>query len=86
MAQAPFYLGVCLLFLGQNEEAARYLKDSANIADSSFAPDASGYLALANHRLGKDDLASSLLDQLCQAGGQKSGRACQGAKELGVRR
>jgi tetratricopeptide (TPR) repeat protein len=85
MAEAPFYLGVSQLFLNQNEEAARNLKDAANLAQPPLAGDVTWYLALANHRLGKDDLASSLLGPLCKAGGKDSARACAGGKELEAR-
>lgn len=85
MAQAPFYLGVSQLFLNQNEQAARSLKAAA-IGGSPLADDATWYLALANHRLGKDDVASSTLETLCKAGGKNSNRACAGVKELASRR
>ncbi|HEY6308384.1 MAG TPA: anti-sigma factor [Candidatus Angelobacter sp.] len=85
MAEAPFYLGVSQLFLNQNEDAALSLKDAANIAEAPLVNDALWYLALANHRIGKDDLASSFLGALCRAGGKDSSRACAGAKELETR-
>jgi hypothetical protein len=86
MAQASFYLGISQLFLNQNEDAARSLKDAVNITGSPVADDAQWYLALANHRLGKDGLAWSTLDALCKAGGKDSARACAGTKELESRR
>jgi tetratricopeptide (TPR) repeat protein len=85
MAEAPFYLGVCHLFLGQNEEAARNLKDTVDLAQPPLVTDATWYLALADHRLDQDDLASGLLGNLCKGGGKDSARACAGAKELEAR-
>jgi len=86
MAQAPFYLGVSQLFLNQNEDAAGSLKAASVISQSPVADEALWYLALAEHRLTKDDLAGSILETLCKSGGKNSARACAGAKELGPRR
>jgi len=85
MAPAAFYLGICQLFLNQNEDAMASLKDAKNLAKPPLQDDVSWYLALAEHRLGKDDLASPLLGNLCKAGGKDSARACAGAEELGAR-
>lgn len=82
MAEASFYLGVCQLFLDQNEFAAASLNDAAKIAKPPLADQVSWYRALADHRVGKEDLAGSLLSDLCKAGGKDSARACAGAKEL----
>jgi hypothetical protein len=82
MAEAPFYLGVSQLFLNQNEDAAKSLKDAVNLASRPLADEATWYLALALDRTGRTDLASSLLEPLCHAGGKNSSRACAGIKEL----
>lgn len=85
MAEAPFYLGVSQLFLNQNEDAINSLKNALNLADQPLADEATWYLAFALYRSGRSDLASSLLEQLCHAGGKNSGRACAGLKELEAR-
>jgi TolA-binding protein len=85
MAEAPFYLGVTQLFLNQNEDAAKSLTDTLHLAQPPLAADATWYLALANHRLGKEDLASGFLGTLCKAGGKDATRACAGVKELETR-
>jgi tetratricopeptide (TPR) repeat protein len=82
MAEAPFYLGVSQLFLNQNDDAAKSLKDAVNLADRSLADEATWYLALALDRTGRTDLARPLLEQLCRAGRKNSNRACTGVKEL----
>jgi len=86
MAEAPFYLGVCQLFLNENEDAVRSLKDAANFASAPLKDEAAWYLALAEYRSGKADRAIGLLQPLCQAGGKNSSRACAGIKELETRR
>lgn len=85
MAEAPFYLGVSQLFLNQNEDAAKSLKDAVNLAHLQLADEARWYLALALYRTGRADLASSLLEPICDAGGKDSARACAGVKELQAR-
>lgn len=85
MAEAPFYLGVCQLFLNENEDAARSLQDAVNLAGPPLADEAAWYLALAQYRTGKTDVASSLLEPVCHSGGKDSGRACAGIKELEAR-
>jgi tetratricopeptide (TPR) repeat protein len=85
LAEAPFYLGVSQLFLNQNEDATKSLKDAVNLADQPLADEATWYLALALSRTGRNELASSLLEQLCHGGGKDSGRACLGIKELQAR-
>ena len=85
LAEASFYLGVSQLFLNQNEDATKSLKDAVNLADQPLADEATWYLALALSRTGRSALASSLLDQLCHGGGKNSGRACVGLKELDAR-
>ena len=82
MAEASFYLGVCQLFLTQDEQATKTLRDAVKLASPPLKNQATWYLALADYRIGKPDLASGLLNQLCQAGGTDSGRACAGIKEL----
>lgn len=82
LAEAAFYLGASQLFLNQNDDASKSLKDAVNLADQPLADEATWYLALALHRTGRDDLASSLLEPLCRAGGKNSARACAGVKEL----
>jgi tetratricopeptide (TPR) repeat protein len=82
MAEAPFYLGVSQLFLNQNEDATKSLKDAVNLAGQPLADEANWYLALALYRSGRGEAASSVLAPLCHAGGKNSARACQGIKEL----
>jgi TolA-binding protein len=82
MAQAPFYLGVCQLFLGQNDAAVRSLQDAQDLAGPSLADQTTWYLALANVKTGKIDKAKSLLTERCSAEGKDSARACAGVKEL----
>jgi TolA-binding protein len=82
MAEAPFYLGVSQLFLNQNEDATRSLKEAVKLANQPLADEATWYLALALHRTGQSELATSLLEPLCRAGRKSSGRACAGVKEL----
>jgi len=85
LAEAPFYLGVSQLFLKQNDDAAKSLKDAVNLADQPLADEATWYLALALYRTGRTHPASSLLEPLCRAGGKNSGSACAGIKELEAR-
>ena len=85
LAEASFYLGVSQLFLNQNEDATKSLKDAVNLADQPLADEATWYLALALCRTGRSELAGSLLDQLCHGGGKNSARACLGIKELQAR-
>jgi tetratricopeptide (TPR) repeat protein len=85
LAEAPFYLGVSQLFLDQNDDAVKSLKDAVNLADQPLADEATWYLALALYRTGRTDLASSLLEPLCRAGGNNSSSACAGIKELKAR-
>jgi tetratricopeptide (TPR) repeat protein len=82
LAEAPFYLGVSQLFLNQNEDATKSLKDAVNLADQPLADEANWYLALALYRSGRGEVASSVLEPLCHAGGTNSARACLGIKEL----
>jgi len=85
MASAPFYLGICQLFLSQDEAATKSLKEAVNLASPPLADDAIWYLALANYRTGRLDLAMSALEPVCRAGGDKSARACAGVKEIKAR-
>ena len=82
MAEASFYLGVCRLFLNQNEEAAVALKDAVNLGVPPLSDQATWYLAFAYYQTGKRDLASGLLQPLCKTKGQDSARACAAVKEL----
>jgi tetratricopeptide (TPR) repeat protein len=82
LAEAPFYLGVSQLFLNQNEDATKSLKDAVNLASQPLADEANWYLALALYRSGRGEAASSVLEPLCHAGGKNSARACLGIKEL----
>jgi tetratricopeptide (TPR) repeat protein len=85
MAEAPFYLGICQLFLAQDEAATKSLKEAVNLASPTLADDAAWYLALADYRTGRLDLAMSLLEPVCRPGGDKSARACAGVKEIKAR-
>lgn len=82
MAEAPFYLGVSQLFLNQNEDATKSLKDAVNLAGQPLADEANWYLALALYRSGKGEAASAVLEPLCHAGGKNSARACLAIKAL----
>lgn len=84
MAEAPFYLGICQLFLNQNEAASKSLKDAVNLAEPPLSQAAAWYLALAFHRQGKDDLARPLLEAVCKTGQDYSSRGCAALKELGA--
>lgn len=85
MAEAPFYLGVCQLFLAQDEAATKSLQDAVNLASPPLADDAAWYLSLAYYRTGRLDLAMSSLEPVCRAVGEKSARACAGLKEIKAR-
>ena len=82
LAEAPFYLGVSQLFLNENEDAAKSLKDAVNLAGQPLADEANWYLALSLYKSGRGEAASSVLEPLCHAGGKNSARACLGIKEL----
>ena len=86
MAEASYYLGISQLFLNDNEQAARSLNDAVKLAQPSLSEQAKWYLALADYRTGKPNLANGLLEPLCSAGGNDSARACAAVKELRERR
>jgi len=82
LAEAPFYLGVCQLFLNQNQEAVANLKMAQALARKQLAADAGWYLALGYHRSGLDNEARPILEKLCHSAGKDSARACAALGEL----
>jgi TolA-binding protein len=80
--EASFYLGICRLFLNANEEAAGELEKAQRVAKPPLADQASWYLALAYHRLGRDGDALPLLNGLCRGAGKDADRACLGLRAL----
>jgi tetratricopeptide (TPR) repeat protein len=82
LAEAPFYLGVCELFLNRNEDAAVSLKAARGLARKQLAAETDWYLAMAYHRIGQDGEARPLLEKLCRSVGKDSARACSALGEL----
>jgi tetratricopeptide (TPR) repeat protein len=82
LAEAQFYLGVCELFLNQNQDAAVSLKRARVLAHQPLTREADWYLALAYHRSGQDGEVRPLLEKLCHTAGKDSARACAGLVEL----
>jgi hypothetical protein len=87
LPEARFYLGVCQLFLNQNQGAVENLSSARGISSKSpankqLAVRAGWYLALAYHRTGEDTLATPILEELCHSRGENSARACAALNEL----
>ena len=85
LAEARYYLGVCQLFLNNNQEAAANLKIARNLAQKELATDAEWYLALAYHKSQRDGDARPLLEELCHAAGKDSTRSCAALGELSTK-
>jgi tetratricopeptide (TPR) repeat protein len=81
-AQPPFYLGVSLLFLDRNTEAASALEIAKQRARASFAQDAGWYLALAYQRTGQAARALEELRRLCAAEGEHRAASCSAVQQL----
>lgn len=77
-----FYLGVCQLFLGQNNAAAASLGRASVLATGSLRQNADWYRALAWVRAGQSQAALPLLKGLCASAGLYATRACQGVQAL----
>ena len=82
LPEACFYLGVCQLFLNQNQEAATNLKTALALAHGPLAGDAAWYLAFAYHKNGQDNEARPLLEKICKTGGKDAAQACSALTEL----
>jgi hypothetical protein len=84
-AEPSYYLGVCQLFLNQNDAAVESLEDARRKSGDTLRDDISWYLALALQRSGKTTDAEKELDQLCQSHGEYKDRACKASSELAGR-
>ena len=84
LAEAHFYLGVCRLFLGHDDEAVASLKAASGLTYPVLSDAADWYLALAYHRIGRNGEARPLLEKLCHSAGKNSEQACAGLKERPV--
>lgn len=80
--EVSFYLGVCQLFLGRDQEAIASLERAQPRATADLAREVSWYLALAHQRAGQADRAEALLSGLCQGSNPYSAQACAGIQEL----
>lgn len=77
-----FYLGVCRLFLNENDQAATDLEDALRLARGEQAEDAAWYSSLAYQRLGKTEQAVNHLRRLCEGHGGYAERACTAIAEI----
>lgn len=78
--EPKFYNGISLLFLNDASTAARKLQAAREVAEPPESYQASWYLAVAEQRAGKSDLALSDLQQLCKIESSYSAKACEAAK------
>lgn len=74
--EVQFYLGVCRLFLGQNDLAVGDLLQARQKAQAAVRQDAAWYLAVAYQRVGQLESALAELRTLCGEKGEHQVRAC----------
>ena len=82
--EAHFYLGVCRLFLNANDSAAQALGAASDLARQPLSDEVNWYLALADHRLARDNAARPLLESVCRSAERNSVNACTALRELSV--
>lgn len=78
--EPKFYNGISLLFLNDASAAMRELQAAAEVARPPETYQASWYLAVAEQRAGKSDLALLELQQLCKIESSYSAPACEAIK------
>jgi hypothetical protein len=77
-----FYGGVARLFLGEPQRALPALRRASELADSTFAPRAAWYRAIAEQRTGNVAAARALLEPLCRGDKEFGERACRGISQI----
>lgn len=82
VAEAHFYLGVSLLFLERNSEAAAALESAEAIAEGELAREAAWYLAIALHARGDRQAAARSLEKLCRMPGARHEEACRALADM----
>jgi hypothetical protein len=78
--EIPFYQGVSLLLLGLPAEAIGPLRRANQVADDTFAADASWYLGIALQRAGQFAEARTRFSALCRGSSPYADRACSAAR------
>jgi predicted Zn-dependent protease len=71
-----FYGGVSRLFVNDPQRAITALTRAATLADTTFAPRAAWYLAIAEERTGDLSRARARLDGLCRGSSDRAAQAC----------
>jgi hypothetical protein len=71
-----FYGGVSRLFVNDPARAITALTKAADLADTTFAPRAAWYLAIAEERAGQRPRARARLDELCRGTSNRAAPAC----------
>jgi hypothetical protein len=84
-AEAHFYLGICLLFLGRNADAVTSLRTAREFAGDSLSDEVSWYFSVALVREGGRSEAQAIVQKLCQSPGAYQKRGCAGFEDLSRR-
>ena len=80
--EANLYLGICRMFLRQDDAAIRSLQAAQSTASDSLLADATWYLGSAYARAGEKSRSATELRKLCDGTSLYSTRACAGLAEL----
>lgn len=80
--EAPFYLAVSELFLGENQAAVDALTGAQPHAGENFADAVAWYRAVALNRVGRNDEALKEANGLCGRNGSYQERACAAVETL----